>query len=337
VYPRRDARTDRYGFLKHDGWVIDPQYAYAHPFQNGYAAVLFGDGQPGLITADGTPIPLKSLCSGRVPVGDESISFAGFHDHDSQTSRYAAICTARWGRREWGLIDTSLGYTPLPNEVFGKATYAVSAGEYILFHRKVGRGSAGDLQGLFSLVDMRLELPAEFSCIYPSEGPIWVACRTEGESRFAFYDLRTHRFLPGQYWEASPFSCGFGAVRHEHGPSYFVREDLRPAFDAEFDDVGRFSYGLAAVYKADDSGYIDTSGEMRLLLPYDRLQRFNTFGLAIANRDEAEWNIDVIDRHGRARLTRLETAVFWDGDYPYFEVTKEGEEQLFDVNLQRVV
>ena len=89
-----------------------------------------------------------------------------------------------------------------------------------------------------------------------------------------FYDLRIHAFLPGKFWEALPFSCGFGAIRHEHAAgSYFVDEALRPAFDARFDDLGRFSNGLAAVYQDADAGYIDTTGRMSLLLPYERLNR----------------------------------------------------------------
>ena len=91
---------------------------------------------------------------------------------------------------------------------------------------------------------------------------------------------------------------------------------LRPAFDAQFDYVSRFSSGLAAVYTGADAGYIDTTGRMRLLLPYDDLQPFNDFGLAIANRDELEWDIDIIDREGRPRLAGLETAVFWEGGLP---------------------
>ena len=81
------------------------------------------------------------------------------------------------------------------------------------------------------------------------------------------------------------------------------------------------------------TGYSDTTGRMRLLLPYDDLQPFNEFGLAIANRDELEWDIDIIDREGRPRLAGLETAVFWEGDFPHFEVSKDGKDHLFDMNL----
>jgi hypothetical protein len=117
----------------------------------------------------------------------------------------------------------------------------------------------------------------------------------------------------------------------------FVDASLQPAFNTEFDEVDRFSFGLAAVYEGNDAGYIDTAGRMRLLMPhYARLQPFNEYGQALANRDEQKWAIDVIDREGRPRLSGLETAVFWEGDFPYFEVSKDGQDHLFDKDLNKI-
>ena len=75
---------------------------------------------------------------------------------------------------------------------------------------------------------------------------------------------------------------------------------------------------------------------MRLLLPYRDLQPFNRFGLALANRDAENWDIDIIDQQGRPRLGGLQTAVFQEGDFPHFEVTRDGKEQVYDMNLHLI-
>ncbi len=340
MYPRRDDGSGRYGYWGRDGWAIRPQFTYAHRFLSGYAAVETTDGRDGLIGKDGAFFPLDAIIGGRTPIREEFSPFAGFVDFNSEPSRYAAVCTVNRGQREWGLIDTSLLYRPLPEEVSAAATDVRPYGDHLVLLRANDRGEWPC--GLFNLRDMRLELPVDYRCIYASRESIWVVSRAGDDDQdaggSAFYDLRKREFLPGLFWEALPFSCGFGAIREGevNGNSYFVDESLRPAFDSEFDDVGRFSHGLAAVYKDDDTGYIDTAGRMRLLLPYDDLQPFNEFGLAIANRDALEWDIDIVDREGRPRLAGLETAVFWEGDFPYFEVSKDGKSNLFDIHINKI-
>ena len=340
MYPRREEGSDRYGYWARNGWAIDPQFCYAHTFVSGYAAVELADGRYGLIETDGTLHPLDAICGGRTPIRDEEIScFTGFGDCDSQPSRYATVWTENRGRREWGLIDTNLAYRPLADDVFSTADHVKTCGDYVVVIRDHGPGHESSW-GLFNLSDMRLELPVEYWCVYPSRESIWVVARAIGDhqQRSAFYDVRKREFISGWFWEAVPFSCGFGAIREGEmrGRSYFVDESLRPAFDADFDDVGRFSYGLAAVYKGSDAGYIDTTGRMRLLLPYVDMEPFNRFGLALANRDDLEWDIDVIDRTGRPRLAGLESASFWDGDFPHYTVTMSGEDHLFDVDLNMI-
>ena len=117
---------------------------------------------------------------------------------------------------------------------------------------------------------------------------------------------------------------------------YFVDATLQPVFDDTFDVVRGFSHGLAAVYKGTDAGYIDTAGRMRLLLPYDELQPFSKFGLAIAIRQDDEQGYDIIDRKGHAQVAGLEVADFWDGDFPYFKVMKDGEDHVLDMNLHKI-
>ncbi len=343
MYPRKDDDSGLYGYWGRDSWAIHPQFDYACSFASGYAAVRQVDGRSGLIGKDGMCLLLENICGGRTPLladrsSPNSFYFTGFGYFDSQPLRYAVVSTDDHGRREWGLIDTSLAYRPLPDKVFSEALSVIPYGEYVVIVRASGRRHESSC-GLFNLRDMRLDLPVDYSDIYPSRESIWVVSRPIGDPqetrRFAFYDVSKREFLPGRFFYALPFSCGFGSISEERdGGSYFVDEGLRPAFDAEFDDVRRFSFGLAAVYKGDDAGYIDTTGRMRLLLPYDELKPFNEFGLAIAHRDERER--DIIDREGRARLAGLEVADFREGDFPYFEVTKDGEDHLFDIDLNRV-
>jgi hypothetical protein len=338
MYPRQDYQSGLYGYWDRKTWAIQPEYKYAHRFVEKYAAVDMVDGRSCLIGIDGRHFPLDAICNGRTPIQDDAHSFSGFSGYESQSPRYAVVWTESDGHREWGLIDSRLNYAPLPDDVFTSATTVRPCGKHVvLFHAK-GRGTKS-VWGLFNLDDMRLEIPEKYSHIYTSNENIWVVSRASGENQeiidFAFYDISKRDFLPGWFPFALPFSCGLGAVRvgewNSDGRSYFVDTDLRPAFNAEFDEVGPFSYGLAAVYNGDDAGYIDTTGQMRLLLPYEDLQPFNEFGLAIANRDKEQWDIDIIDREGRSKISGLETAVFWEGDFPYYQITKDGDEHIYDI------
>jgi WG containing repeat len=337
MYPRRDDGSGLYGYWGSGGWVIDPRFDYACRFYSGYAAVRLVNQRYGLIGKDRTFHPLDAICGGRKPIRDKF--FSGFVDFNSGPSRYASVCTANRGRREWGLIDTSLTYKPLPNEVFSAMTGARPYGNHVVLIRS-DSDVAETTCGLFNLDDMQLELPCNYTYIYTSNESLWVVTRTTDDPspvpKSAFYDLSKREIVSDWFWGALPFSCGLGAVNEGGGPWYFVDGTLRPAFDAEFDDVGRFSCGLAAVYLGDDAGYIDTAGRMRLLLPYDVLQPFNEFGLAIANRDELEWDIDIVDREGRPRVAGLDTAEFWEGDFSHFQVSKDGKEKLIDVNLRSI-
>jgi hypothetical protein len=352
MYPRRDDKSGLYGYWADGGWFIDPRFEYAHTFQSGYAVVQLNNVRYGLIGKDGTVHPLDGICGGRTPIRNE-YSFSGFVDWNDEPSRYAAVCTNDRGRRQWGLIDTSLSYIPLPDEVVAKATRVASCGEYVVVVCKSRREQERSC-GLFKLSEMRLELPCYFSCIYPSRGPskesIWVVSRpmrdTHNKRDFAFYDLNKREIISDWFFGALPFSCGLGAIaEQEQGGRgwYFVDETLQPVFDGEFDGVDRFSLGLAGVYDGTDVGYIDTTGRMRLLLShYVDLKPFNAFGLAIANRDGLDWDIDIIDRTGRPRVSGLQTAVYWDGDFPHFEVSRngmrgrDGEVQFLAMNLDPI-
>jgi WG containing repeat len=347
MYPRKDHKTGRYGYRVRDGWAIQPQFGYANNFVNGHAAVDLLDGRRAFLRPDGTLLSLKEICGGRTPVqtdwsAPDCFCFSGFHYFESQSSRYMTVRTEIRRRRAWGLIDTSLAYIPLPDEVFAQIDQVQPYGEYLIVRRSTGRAHES-LVGLFNIRTMRLEVPLDEICIHPSLELIWVLSRgwhSDNQSetlRFAFYDVSKQEFLSDWFRYALPFSEGFGAIRDDSGFMYFVDRNLQPAFEAQFGEVDRFSYGLAAVYDRSDSGYLDTSGQMRLLLPhYDRLQPFNEFGLAIANRDDANWDLDIIDRTGHARLKGFETAVFWEGDFPYFQVSKGDEELLFDIELNRI-
>lgn len=344
MYPRQDDRTGLYGFWDRDGWAVHPQFGYAHRFVSGHAAVDLVDGRSGLIRSDGRILLLDEICGGKESIQDEHYSFTGFGGgYQSLSPRYAVVRTKNGAQPKWGLLDSQLNFRPLTHDAFTTAATVKACTEHVVIFHASGRGPES-VCGLFNLKDGRLDLPIEFSSICPSKEQIWVVSRTVGETpasqQYYFYDVSKRDILPGSFSFALPFSCGLGAVRvgewNSSGRSYFVDKDLRPAFNAEFDEVGPFSYDLAAVYDNGDAGYIDTTGELRLLLPYVDLQPFNELGLAIANRDNEEWDIDIIDREGQPRLSELETAVFWEGDFPYFEITIYGEEHLYDFNLVKL-
>jgi hypothetical protein len=341
MYPVRDTNTGLWGYWVSGKWAIEPQFTCAFTFHNGYAAVdLEGDAYD-LITTKGTRLGLPIMCSNYQLC--DGFTFTGFSDLNSNSAKCATICVNKKKHRQWGLIDTALRYKPLPI-MFAKATNVQYFNDHLVL---IDFNKSMDVTnfGLFSLRDMKLKLPMAYSCIYPTNDSIWVVSRhvrSSTERSFAFYDVELNRLISDWYWGARPFSEGFGIVNADgESPWYYVDANLRPVFDRGFDGAHQFSHGLAAVSDGDDSGYIDTSGQMRLLLPYDELHPFNCFGWALANRNQSEWDIDIIDRTGKAHVTRLETAVFWNGDYPYFEVTHantEGDLEmlLLDMELNTV-
>lgn len=339
MYPRRDKRSGHYGYWASNGWAVPPKFSYAAPFFSGYARVKLIDGQVALLTKDGTLLLLEELCGGRPICRDESVTFAGFMDWDTRPTRYAGVCTVGNGTREWCLLDTSLAYRPLPADVFSDASVVGVYGHHLIFLAESDRHSEVTC-GLFNLDKDRLELPCDYSLIYPSREGLWVISRVVEDPRqtprFAFYDATARELIQGWFFGALPFSCGFGAISEQDGPMYFVDRILQPVFDDTFDDVRGFNYGLAAVYKGANAGYIDTTGRIRLLLPYDELQAFNESGFAIAIRHDKEQGYDIIDRNGDAQVTDLEVADFWDGDFPFFEVSKGGKEHVLDMNLNEV-
>jgi hypothetical protein len=336
MYPVKDPRTGLYGYWFQDDWAIAPQFDYAHNFHRGYADVRLQGRVHALINVQGERFTLPSLCGHERLFGEyDSIHFTDVFEGNAD---YAVFCADNDGRRAWGMLDTRLRYERLPESSLSNVEVIDPVGDYLIIHSK--EQGTKFLSGLFSLTERRTVVPVKYACFYPSRDSLWVIARvsrSSTERAMAFFDVEQRRRVSDWYWGAMPFWCGFGAMNVDGQSSwYFVDKNLNPAFDREFVGVERFSHGLAGVYDGDDAGYIDTSGRMRLLLRYDELQPFNQFGWAFANRDQKNWKIDIIDRKGQPHVTELETAVFWDGDYPYFEVERGNERILVDMKLNVV-
>lgn len=339
MYPTQNPKTGLYGYWGNNQWLIEPKYAYAHNFEYGYAAVELNSETYQLVNPEGVSHSVTSICGGRSLTKD--FTFTGFTRINDSPAEYAVVCIDDDGRHEWGLIDIHLAYAPLPDSIFSVASHAACYGDFIMFW--IMESVTKARYGLYNIPNRKLLISCDqkYNCIYSSNETIWVVSRRGashlGERTFAFYDVRSNEIISDWYWEAKPFACGFGAFKkEERSPWYFVDETLEPVFDRGFEDVGRFSEGLADVLDGEDGGYIDTTGRLRLLLPYEELNPFNRFGWAIANRNINDWDLDVIDRTGKARLTGFETAVYWEGDFPYFELTKGKERFLVDMDLQIV-
>jgi hypothetical protein len=192
---------------------------------------------------------------------------------------------------------------------------------------------------------MDVKIPISHDFIYHSNESIWcIARRVESSTAraVAFYDIESNRRISDWYWGALPFSEGFGLVNEDGRlPWQFVDRNLVKVFDVEFEDASSFSQGLAAVSLGDEGGYIDKTGQMQLLLTHEELRPFNRFGWAFANHNALNWDIDIIDQAGQSHVTKLETADFCDGDYPYFKITRgsekgELEELLMDMKLNTI-
>ncbi len=184
MYPRQDEKSELYGYWSAGDWVISPRFAYAHRFKSGYAAVSLDDTHEALIGLDRSLHPLEEIC-GRplVREDDGGSSFCGFGDYDSEPSDHAMVCLQNRRQIEWGLIDTSLTYRPLPADVFSTVTYASPFNDRILMSRAEGNGPESSW-GLFHLDDMQVELPCNFSFIYTSRDSIWAVSRSNRKETY---------------------------------------------------------------------------------------------------------------------------------------------------------
>jgi hypothetical protein len=340
LYPRKEFESGLYGFWSPSGWVIEPQFKYAHDFNRGFAAVQIIDDTPALCDLAGHIIPIKSLCGWRT-LAKEDFSLVSFGE-DYGSINFAPVKSVGWWKNRWGLLDTNLNYHHLPERVFAGAQTIRIFGNYAMPVFK-GREVGDSTVGLYNLTEKRLELPIAYSWVYPSDGTTWVvARRTKGqpsslENRFSFFDLKRKTFLPGTFWKAHPFSTGVGAIGNSTGGDHFVDEKLERLFDRDFDSVEPFRHGLAGFFHQKEAGYLDTIGQTRLLLShYEELGCFNRLGHAIANRNSTDWDLEVIDRQGQAQVAGIDAINFTDGDFPYYSVTKDGEEWLYDESLVKL-
>jgi hypothetical protein len=340
MYSRKDPKTGHYGFWANGDWAIEPRFDYVHSFVRGYAAFEVPNGGSGLIDRNGAYHSIDSI-RGFKTAAREKVDFVGFTEFREQINQYAVVGTGSKKRRNWGLIDTSLQYIPLHAAEFSRAFSVQVEGEHLIAIYETKEPFVSRY-GLFHIREREWVLLAQYRCIYPSAtDPIWVVARgtaRRGNPEVAFCNIETGTILSDWYWGAEQFSEGLGAINEDGESSwYFVDHSLRPALgDSRYGNVDRFAHGMAAVSQGSDSGYIDTSGRWRLVLPYETLTAYNRFGWAIANRNDRDWDLDIIDREGQARLTGFETAVFWDGDFPYFETTRKGRLQLWDMQLKLV-
>jgi hypothetical protein len=336
MYPVKDPFTELYGYWKSNGWFIQPAFSYAHDYLNGYAVVDVSNDQCRLLSTNGTLHNIADITG--YPLAKDP-NLVGFANSDSEPAAFAVVCCEDDGRRVWGLLDTKLRYTRLPDEGFSDVAFTDTWGPCIIAVVDT-RDRFEKLYGLFDTRDMRWEIPIQYSCIYSGTDSLWVVARpssSPSDKCFAFYDLETHKIVSDWHWGAQPFWEGFGTIcEHDEAGWTFVDRQLRPVFDKRFIEVNHFSRGLAPIGTDNEAGYIDTSGNVRILPGYEELQPYNRFGWAIANRNGIDWDLDIIDREGRAHLTGFETAVFWDCDYPYFEVTKRGRQLYLDMDLKTV-
>ncbi|MCO6046599.1 WG repeat-containing protein [Aeoliella sp. ICT_H6.2] len=291
-------------------------------------------GESALVDANGNVTSLADILT----INDKSIfeeSFIGFTDNNGSPMPHATVKTHAHQKIEWFVLGTDLRYRKLPDSVFANIDGVDLVGDWIIAKRTIGHLS--HRCGIYSIREDKLLLDLDYNWIYPSPDGLYVINRDATNSDSAsnsYYDIENECFVSDWYYSAIPHHCGYGAVQETANSDwYFVDSLIDKAFPLQFDGVERFSNDLAGVYLADKSGYLDTNGELVLELHYEQLGPFDHLGHAIVNRDELEWDLDVIDRGGAVLLEGASTLVFWDGDHPCYEVEMDGEQKLLDCRL----
>jgi hypothetical protein len=337
MYPYRDPITELYGYADGKKWIVAPAFYYAYNVTHQRAIVQKSEGEYGCLNQKLEFVSLDSIVA---PLLKNARIKQVSNLNENPAETFAWYLIVEHGREvSFILLDHELKPTILKT-ISNKVGYQFysDCGWLLLRLRESGKWK------YFSFHPQTLEqqsLP-DFKNYAVSKDGHWVVAAinerddpksdfiTIGDSdRFAFFSVESLERISDWYPGARPFSEGLGLVRDSQ--DRFVDSELKPVKELVFDYAEPFRQGLTPACRENESGYFAKDG--KLVIPTDleyELRSFDRLGHAVLvtpNQDRM-----LINRQGTALLSNLQSCDFFDGDYPYYEITYEehdGNENLY--------
>jgi hypothetical protein len=286
--------TRGYGYIDRAGrMVARAQFEAAEPFHEGLGAVCLG-GKWGFVDGQGELViqphydavtPFYQGASAAAAGGKwnfidrtgRALTTAGFVGARPFSEGMAAVTI---GNR-WGYLgrDTEIVIEPR-FEAVGSFTEGLAPA------RADGRWGFIDRSGSFVI-------PAQYYWVDNfCEGLAFVE---GGAGREGYIDKQGNLVVARRFWAAQPFSSGVAAVVLEPGAGcVLIDKAAKAVTEAQYDEIGLFSDGLAMVRNGVQHGFIDPSGTPLIEAKLDRAASFHC-GLAEV-LVEGKWRY--IDRTG---------------------------------------
>jgi hypothetical protein len=342
MYPYRDPVTELCGYAAGKQWIVAPAFEYAQPFTHQRAIVQKTEGDFWCLTQDLQFISLEPVVAGLVK--DARIKeVSNFNDNPAES--FAWYLKVEHGQEvSFVLLDHELKPTILktiPKEL--PHQFYSDSGWLLLSIRESGKWK------YFSFHPQTLEqkmLP-NFKSYFASKDGYWVVAAinkhddpqsefvTLGEfDKYAYFSIETMERISEWYPYASSFSEGLSILLNSQDQYVFVDSKLKPVEELRFHYAQPFREGFTRGSRRNESGYFAKDGKLVIRLdPDDDLGSFDRFGHALIRTGIEERGF-LIDRRGKKRLENLRSCDFFDGDYPFYEVSYEGHDSTESLYLK---
>ncbi len=343
MYPRQDARTEKWGYWSNGDWAIAPQYEYASDYRFGFAAIEHYEGCHSLIDVDGRELDIAGLGT-KIHCHD---SFHGFgSDVDATRTLIGPVFK---NKKEWGTIGTDLVYRPIPPIVWqgASALYDWGTGDVLIAYGERDHG----WYAAYSIERDTIVVPSEMRLkfIWPSCERYWAVKTGVVEpyddpyrpENVHFYDVMAREIVSGGFEHATPFRQGRAFARNVSSDSFYLFFDTPSnSRRVSYCEVGGFHYDLAYAYDGqygEVAGFIDRDGRWQLTVPYGELSSFDRLGRAIGQRDDEDRTRGLFNRSGETLIEGL-AIDNWCGDFPYYEIVRRHNEvertEVYDAELR---
>lgn len=312
-----------FGVASQDGWVIPPQYKFVYPFYSGYAYAKTQDGNELLIDLAGRRIDLGDLANSR--------SFE-FVPPNSPLGSPGFLVVRSRSEQVVYKIDSELKLSPI--EAFC-CDYKLSVyhGGGVVFIEV--RSKTRSCYVISQPTGVVLTLEGVVYVDPPYSDTDLIAIKHAGSPALtSYYSVKKREIVSERFHYASSFSDGLGLVQKECDSNFeFLDANMQAQRDLEFKWADVFRHGLAAGLKGDKSGYFDVKGNCKFEID-GYLRPFNRLGHAVIEVDDDRR--DIVDINGVPKSEFMESCTFFDGDYPYYEVEKDGRDFLLTGSLEPI-
>jgi hypothetical protein len=272
---QEDKGTD-WGYINEKGkFIISAKFLSATSFSNGYAKVKEG------VNDDYAFIDKN----GKVVMA-EANDYADFF--------YNGVCIYRDGK-DLGFIDKNFKVVCVPQFA---SLYQMSADGLALCWEQ------GESLGAYCDKNGKIVIPAQFQYASSFAGGVAVVAEEDKEGNVRYGLINTKGNFVVDYNKTPMSNLGEGVIAFLNSSDKvgLLNSKGKEILQATYDDIDGFSEGLAAAYKGEKTGYINTKGDVVIeLQKYDYAGYFRD-GVAWVKKANSE-KYDLINKKGDVILT----------------------------------